>query len=203
MSEYTKQGGTWLAAVRSWIQCNCTNGSKVTWGSNDVLSPNITVKQIEEIAARAVDVSFPEFDLLKKSNYELKMCLFASTGTSSMRTNFTEILDKCGYDNWDNDGAKAISLTTTLVAMEFLTRLREHLQSPKIIPQPSGVIGLEWEDHTNGQSFSVGISGTRTIKFAGSYSDGTLHGSEQLGANGLPLSVVAGLDRLFSKNEEV
>ena len=35
----------------SYIQTNFINGSDVTWGSSEVLHPNVTVRQIEELAS--------------------------------------------------------------------------------------------------------------------------------------------------------
>jgi len=72
MSEFTKQGGTWLGAVRSHVQCKFRNGERVTWGSNDILEPHVTIGQVEEIAAIAVDAAFPEVDKLKKRIKELE-----------------------------------------------------------------------------------------------------------------------------------
>lgn len=43
-----KGGGTWLRAARNWLQWHKSNGSKVTWGSNDEV--RMTVKEIEELA---------------------------------------------------------------------------------------------------------------------------------------------------------
>lgn len=48
------RGGPWLGAVRSWIQRRCHNGERVTWGSRDVLKPNLTVNDVERAAAEAV-----------------------------------------------------------------------------------------------------------------------------------------------------
>ena len=41
-SESTAWGGNWLRAARVWIQNNFTNGSNVTWGSDERLSYGIT-----------------------------------------------------------------------------------------------------------------------------------------------------------------
>ena len=74
MSEFTKRGGAWLGAVRSWIQWNCINGSDVTWGSDEILRcrRNFTPAMVEEIAATAVDAAFPEVDKLNKKIDELR-----------------------------------------------------------------------------------------------------------------------------------
>lgn len=49
-----RKGGEWLGAARNWIKWNCHNGDRVTWGSTDLLSPVLTVRDVEELAARAV-----------------------------------------------------------------------------------------------------------------------------------------------------
>jgi hypothetical protein len=51
--EAMKHGGSWLGAARSWLQWHKINGSRVTWGSNDVLEPPFTVHDAEEIARHA------------------------------------------------------------------------------------------------------------------------------------------------------
>jgi hypothetical protein len=47
------KGGSWLGAIRSWIQWNAINGSQVTWGSDEPLrfTKALTVKDLEELAA--------------------------------------------------------------------------------------------------------------------------------------------------------
>jgi hypothetical protein len=48
-----RKGGSWLGAIRSWIQWNAINGSQVTWGSDEPLrfTKSLTVKDFEELAA--------------------------------------------------------------------------------------------------------------------------------------------------------
>jgi hypothetical protein len=78
MSEFTKSGGAWLGATRSWIQWNCINGDTVTWGSDEILKlkRNFTPAVVEEIAAQAVDAAFPEVDKLKETIESLRKKLF-------------------------------------------------------------------------------------------------------------------------------
>jgi hypothetical protein len=49
-----KEGGPWLGAARAWLQGNKHNGERVTWGSGEVVSPPMTVRDCEEMAASAV-----------------------------------------------------------------------------------------------------------------------------------------------------
>lgn len=46
-------GGKWLGAVRSWMQWHTKNGDRVTWGSAEILVPNLTVRDVEDIALHA------------------------------------------------------------------------------------------------------------------------------------------------------
>lgn len=48
------EGGKWLGALRVRIQSMCRNGDTVTWSSDDVLVPHLTVAQVERLAATAV-----------------------------------------------------------------------------------------------------------------------------------------------------
>ena len=49
--EFLRGGGDWLGSARSWLQRKKHNGSRVTWGSADVLEPPMTVHDVEELAA--------------------------------------------------------------------------------------------------------------------------------------------------------
>lgn len=57
-----KKGGRWLGAARERIQTmKCFgNGERVTWGSDDVIEPHMTIGQVEEIAATAAAAAFTE-----------------------------------------------------------------------------------------------------------------------------------------------
>jgi len=86
VSDFTKQGGEWLGAVRSYVQHKFFNGETVTWGSGDELRPPATIGQIEEVAALAVDSAFKEVDELKKEIERLrKKLLFAQLGISQTK----------------------------------------------------------------------------------------------------------------------
>ena len=56
----TKQGGKWLGAARTWLQWHTRNGESVTWGSQDVIEPQMTVKMVEELAANVAEAAVEE-----------------------------------------------------------------------------------------------------------------------------------------------
>lgn len=51
--ELLRQGGEFMGEAHSWLQRKKLNGSTVTWGSQDVLQPPMTVSDVEEVAAYA------------------------------------------------------------------------------------------------------------------------------------------------------
>ncbi len=53
--QFKQSGGKWLGTARTWVQWNCKNGDRVTWGSNDILNPPLTIKKVEDLAG---DVAF-------------------------------------------------------------------------------------------------------------------------------------------------
>jgi len=52
-NDLRKAGGEWLTAARSWLQWHKRNGARVTWGSQEVLEPPMTVREVEDVAAAA------------------------------------------------------------------------------------------------------------------------------------------------------
>lgn len=50
-AELSRRGGEWLGAAREWLQWNTRNGDRVTWGSGDLIEPQLSVRQIEDLAA--------------------------------------------------------------------------------------------------------------------------------------------------------
>lgn len=69
------RGGEWLAVARTWLQWNTANGDSVTWGSDEFVKGNLSVRQFEELAATvALSVHKSHLltiDELKKQNQEL------------------------------------------------------------------------------------------------------------------------------------
>lgn len=57
--ELLKQGGAWLRVAREWLKANKHNGSRVTWGSREVIEPHMTARDVEDLASH-VAISFQE-----------------------------------------------------------------------------------------------------------------------------------------------
>jgi hypothetical protein len=50
-AELLQRGGEWLGAARNWLKWHTLNGERVTWGSGDLVEPQLSVRQIEDLAA--------------------------------------------------------------------------------------------------------------------------------------------------------
>jgi hypothetical protein len=55
-----RDGGAWIGRARAWMQNHKHNGSRVTWGSDEVLQPPMTVRQVEEVAADSAAAAINE-----------------------------------------------------------------------------------------------------------------------------------------------
>lgn len=120
-----KQGGKWLGAARSWLQWHTRNGDSVTWGSNDVIEPHLTVKMIEELAADVAEAAVEEetgkqFQMLKEA-YNL---LFNAKGIMSSKDT----------SDWDFDKLRWMSKYKELfphnvVAHEVISTIRNEFEN--------------------------------------------------------------------------
>lgn len=45
------KGGEWLGAARDYIQREALNGDSISWGSDEVVKKQFTMREIEEFAA--------------------------------------------------------------------------------------------------------------------------------------------------------
>ena len=55
-----RSGGRWLGAAREWLQWNTVNGDRATWGSDDAVQPQLTVRDIEDLAAHVAVAAIEE-----------------------------------------------------------------------------------------------------------------------------------------------
>ena len=109
-----------------------------------------------------------------------------------------EIYNGCSSNNWDGEGANAISESAYVEAARFIRLLPVAFPLPDIVPEPNGQIGFEWPVRRQ-HMFVVAVGGTQTLTFAGMFgADSSTHGTEPF-SDSLPASIVDGLQRLFSE----
>lgn len=77
-----------------------------------------------------------------------------------------EIRIECGHDNWDGDGAKAISIGAFKEAKRFLEQLPSVFPAPDITADPRGAIGFVWHKGKD-WVYVASVSGQGLLIFSG------------------------------------
>lgn len=80
-----------------------------------------------------------------------------------LNTVFTEA--KCR--NWNGENAEPISDATYYNAIKLISALPTNLPLPEILPDNDGYIEFEW--HKHGKSFSLYVTDTNLVLYAGYY----------------------------------
>jgi hypothetical protein len=110
-----------------------------------------------------------------------------------------KILAEYSSENWDGEGAVAISEKAIIEALRFVKNLPTYvvgLPLPEITADNDGEISLEWYKN-NREVFVVSISGKNRIAYAGLFGTNDIHGTEFFGES-IPPIVLINLQRLFS-----
>ena len=114
-----------------------------------------------------------------------------------IRMDLNKILAECSFQNWDGEGALAISEDVYIEALRFIKNLPTYvdLPLPEINPDNDGELSLEWYRNKR-QVFVVSISGKNRITYAGLFGTNDIHGTEFFGES-IPPIVLINLQRLF------
>ena len=81
-------------------------------------------------------------------------------------------------ENWDGEGARAIDPAAYAVAKRFILTLPSTAPAPSVSVDPDGEVDLAW-DFDRDHVFSVSISGTRRLAYAGILGQDRHSGSAQ------------------------
>lgn len=83
------------------------------------------------------------------------------------------------HDNWDDQGAAAITKEALWESLLFLEALPRGLPLPEPVPEPDGAIALEWY-YSPTWLFAISLKGEGRIAFSGKLGDGNrIHGIEE------------------------
>jgi hypothetical protein len=103
------------------------------------------------------------------------------------------IAAECGRDDWDGDGAAALSTASFLSAKRFLEALPASLQHPEVSLDPDGEVVFEWMRGPR-RVFSISFGAGGKLTYAGLFGPSTTHGVEYIN-HGLPRELVAKIQR--------
>ncbi|HET7463786.1 MAG TPA: hypothetical protein VFJ82_21200, partial [Longimicrobium sp.] len=115
------------------------------------------------------------------------------TGERDTMRRMIEIALDCTSDNWDGDGAKAVSTASFLSAKRFLEALPPGMQSPEVSVDPDGEMVFEWTSGPQ-HAFSISFGAGGKLTYAGLFGPSTTHGVEYI-SYGLPRELVAKIQR--------
>lgn len=99
--------------------------------------------------------------------------------------------------DWDGYGALPVNEESLSRAYEFLNVLPLSLPTPEIEVDPDGEVSFDWCNDEN-ETFSMSISATGIISFAGLFNTGDVHGLV-LFEDEIPQSIVTNIRRLFDR----
>ncbi len=91
---------------------------------------------------------------------------------SRQRDMFSELFDiyhECKEDNWDEEGAKAISRAAFIDAIKFIEIYPNYLPLPEVVPTMSGAFDFEWDSEE--ARCNVELTGDGNIVYAGYFSE--------------------------------
>jgi hypothetical protein len=116
---------------------------------------------------------------------------------SSLQELFS-VYRECSEENWDGEGAAAVSVRTYQEAIKFLCSLPLTVSAPEVIPEPSGAIAFQWRKGPY-FVFVASVNGTQRTSYAGLFGKGTTtYGTEDF-SDAIPETIIGNLYRLGGK----
>lgn len=121
------------------------------------------------------DIIYNLYEKAIKSLRETEVITKDSEHIENAKTELNEVFTEASVENWNGEGAKAVSYDTYQKACEFINYLPEILPEAEISADPDGEISIEWYGKGN-RVFSVSINDMGKLSFAALYGKKSLHG---------------------------
>ena len=123
-----------------------------------------------------------------------------SGATNFLLDKLTDAVRNCGVDDWDGEGAFAVSNAVVANAENFIRALPPKLQPPEISVHPDGTISLDWLPAQH-RMFSLSVGESNRIAFA--WLDGADSGQAVATFEGasIPPVIVEGVERIINYAE--
>jgi hypothetical protein len=135
--------------------------------------PEYGCRQARAVNSFAVDVHVTDAEL--SSFHEVENAPWLS----DTKREIAELLDEHGCDNWDEDGADALSGVTVAVATQAADDLPADIPRPDVSVTPSGEIDLTWFVADGSVSLSIAPDGSDIVLTAMLGGGTEYSGSEQ------------------------
>ena len=134
------------------------------------------------------------FDLDSESVAALHDVETPSAALSRWIRDLDEICEGATIDNRESEDALPVQQDARQYAVALVVELPEGTRFPDVSVDPDGEISLGW--HVGDDVFSVSISGTGRLSYAGLFGASDCHGTEWMVAQ-VPVEITRQLDRLL------
>jgi len=101
---------------------------------------------------------------------------------------------KTGWDGYD---AEPVSLESARGALRIINALPDHINPPNVVPEPDGVIALEWNDGSQ-KTLALSLSGN-LLTYAGVFGGTCKKYGEEPFFSALPSTIIGILSEYFPK----
>ena len=147
---------------------------------NPLADPELMQHLLESLHRRLVS-AIAGFDF-----FEPKLAGIQVIGTSgagrnarreSLKRELYSLLGEAGKENWDGEGALALSEVTVAIAMDLVDRLPLYTTKPEVAATPHGEVDFDWVIDRE-TMLTVSVCPSKEIAFAGLFHGARLNGSE-------------------------
>lgn len=121
--------------------------------------------------------------------------LASLTWRGSLLDEISQISQGCGEQGWDGYDAEPVSNESAIRAAQLIELLPNSIQTPNVVPEPTGDISLEWR-RDDQKDFSLGVSG-QSLVYAGIFGGSSKAYGEERFSRVLPHTIVEILTSYF------
>lgn len=139
-----------------------------------------------ELSRLLCEVSQPKQDAVQIPEYIFER--------ESLKQEVNELLESAGSENWDGEGALAITPGLVGIAHEVIEKLPIYAAKPDVEATPHGEIDFDWVVDQN-TMLTVSVAPPNVVAFAGTFPEARLAGKEEW-AGELPHFVECCLKRI-------
>lgn len=106
-----------------------------------------------------------------------------------------EVQEECSSENWNGEGAKAVTPAVRARAERFLRSLPSSFPPPEVAADPDGEISFEWYKDAR-RLFSVSVGLGQKLNYAGIFGNNTVHGTAHF-EDGVSREIIRQLQELL------
>lgn len=136
---------------------------------------NVFNQNMNTAASGEADRIYDLYEEALKALRETEIISKDSEHIENAKKELNDVFTEACEENWNDEGAKAVSYDTYQKACEFINYLPKILPEAEISADPDGEISIEWYGKGN-RVFSVSINDMGKLSFAALYGKKFLHG---------------------------